>query len=356
MLAFLAILLQRDAADLLTVTPGPQLVVPGILLIVAICLVYGWFWLRVAGSSDWIRATIAVVGLTLLVTAFSLVDPNRSYPFYYPFYYCALVAGAAYSWRPALVALLAVIAVAGAVVVALHGRGVVALDLIVVMTLLGLGAVAVRRHVANFVQLRIARDEIRRMAVAEERLRLARDLHDQLGQTLSTVVLQSELVALELPENASEATRTRVKSVVDTARSALESMRSVVEGYRQPDLAEELDEARSLLEASGIRCEVENRGGAIPPQPASTLAWVVREAATNIVRHSSAHRAVMVVDGNNGLVRLRVEDDGKGTPDLGKGHGLAGVRERTEAMGGSVEVQSRPGKGFVLAVEIPVDQ
>jgi two-component system sensor histidine kinase DesK len=353
MLAFLAILLQREAGDLLTVAPQPQDVVPGIALTIAICLVYGWFWLRVAGSADWVRGTIAVVGLTLLVTAFTFDDPNRSYPFYYPFYYCALVAGAAFSWRPALIAVLAVIGVATAVVVELHGRGVVAVDLITVLTLLGLGALAVRRHVSNFVQLRIARDEIRRMAVAEERLRLARDLHDQLGQSLSTVVLQSELVALELPEDASEATRTRIRTVVDTARSALESMRSVVAGYRQPDLEEELDEARTMLEASGIRCEVEHPGAALPPQPASTLAWVVREAATNIVRHSSARRAIIALSSENGLFRLRVEDDGRGTAELRRGYGLAGVKERAEAAGGTLDIESRAGKGFVLAVEIP---
>ncbi|MEA2874379.1 MAG: two-component system, NarL family, sensor histidine kinase DesK, partial [Hyphomicrobiales bacterium] len=185
MLAFLAILLQRDVADLLTVSPAPGSLLASQLLIGGICLVYGWFWLRLAGSDDWRRSGLALVVLTVLVTVFTILDPGRSYPFYYPYYYCAIVAGAAFSWRPALAAVTAMVALATVVVAALHGRGVVALDLVVVMILLGLGSVAVRRHIANFVQLQMARDEIRRLAVAEERLRLARDLHDQLGQSLS---------------------------------------------------------------------------------------------------------------------------------------------------------------------------
>ena len=361
MLAFLAILLQRDAADLLSAGARTDLRLSGEVLAVAICVVWGWFWLRVAGAADRLRPTIAVVALLVLVTAFTVSDPNRSYPFYYPYYYCAIVAGAAYGWRLSLPALALIVGAATLVVASLHGRGVVALDLITVMTVLGLGAIAVRRHVSNFVQLQIARDEIRRLAVAEERLRLARDLHDQLGQSLSTVVLHSELVALELPADAPEATRARVRSVVDTARSALVSMRAVVDGYRQPELAEELEEARAILEASGIRCRIEGPPSALPAAPAATLAWAVREGVTNIIRHSSAHHAVVEVSRENGAARLRVEDDGDGTaaladgtPALTDGNGLSGLRERAAALGGRLELRSRPGKGFELLIELPV--
>jgi uncharacterized protein with HEPN domain len=105
MLAFLAVLLQRDVADLMTVSPAPRLLIVPQLLIVGICAVYGWFWLRLAGSDDRRRSGLALAALTILMTTFTLLDPERTYPFYYPYYYCAIVAGAAFSWRPALGAL-----------------------------------------------------------------------------------------------------------------------------------------------------------------------------------------------------------------------------------------------------------
>jgi len=355
MLAFLAILLQRDIADLLTVSPTSRALIVSQLLVVGVCAVYSWFWLRLAGSDDWRRSALALAALTILVTTFTLLDPGRSYPFYYPFYYCAIVAGAAFSWRPGLAAVAASVALATAVVVTLHGRGVVAVDLIVVMSLLGLGSIAVRRHIANFVQLQIARDEIRRLAVAEERLRLARDLHDQLGQSLSTVVLQSELVALELPEDASPAARARVQTVVDTARESLQAMRAVVAGYRRPDLDEELREAKSMLEASGVRCQTQTGLIDVSPAASATLAWAVREGATNILRHSSAHRAAMSVERENGVVRLRVEDDGVGGAGAGQGSGLSGIQERASALGGTLHIESRAGRGFALTVEVPAE-
>src|SRR6202022_801798 len=98
--------------------------------------------------------------------------------------------------------------------------------------------------------------------------------------------------------------------------------------------------------AAGIRCRVEDLRGSLPAAPASTLAWVLREAATNIVRHTSARRAVVRVSGEDGMAKLRVEDDGQGAADLNGGHGLIGVKERAEALGGRLEVNTLPGKGF----------
>src|SRR3982074_1306127 len=182
MLAFLAILLQRDLVNLFgSAIPLPVLAL-SLVVIVSICAVYAWFWLRVAGSDDNRRATVALVLLTGLVTAFTWIDPNRSYPFYYPYYYCAIVAGAAYPWRYGLIAIGLVAGLAATVILLAGARLSVATDVFVVMILLGLGALGIRRHIANFVQLQLARDEIRRLAIHEERIRLARALHDEVGQ------------------------------------------------------------------------------------------------------------------------------------------------------------------------------
>src|SRR5438094_2910913 len=151
MLAFLAILLQRDLVNLFgTPTPLPELVL-SLIVIASICAIYAWFWLRLAGSDDNRRATVALVLLTTLVTAFTWIDPNRSYPFYYPYYYGAVVAGAAYPWRFGLVAVALVASLAATVILLAGGHMSVATDVVVVMILLGLCAVGVCRHIDHCV-------------------------------------------------------------------------------------------------------------------------------------------------------------------------------------------------------------
>jgi two-component system, NarL family, sensor histidine kinase DesK len=353
MLGFLLILVSRDLFNLFASPPRLTRLVLWLVLIAAVCGSYGWFWLRVAGAGDARRATIALVVLSASVVAFTVLDPSRSYPFYYSFYYCAMVAGAAYSWRLGLVATAAVTGLAAVVVAWAGGRGVVQIDLALVMLLLGLAAVAVRRHVASFVQLRLAREEVRRLAVSEERLRVARDLHDQLGQSLSTVFLQSEALVLELPPGADPRIGRRAAAVAETARSALDEMRRVAAGYRSPDLRAELEHARQLLEACGVRCHVQavdpDRVGAAG---GAALAWAVREAATNVLRHSAARSCWIELGLVAGGARLLVRDDGRGASRTDGGAGLAGLRERVEALGGRVLTETAPGRGFRLAVQL----
>lgn len=354
MLAFLAVLIQRDLVNLFVVrTPTPELLT-ALLILTAICAVYAWFWLRVAGTDDNRRATVALCLLTGLVVAFTWLDPSRSYPFFYPFYYCAMVAGAAYPWRLGLGAVALVSGLAAAVILTSGGRLAVATDVVLVMVLLGLTAIGVRRHVANYVQLQMARDEIRRLAASEERLRLARDLHDDLGQALSTVVLQSELIGLELPQETSEKTRQRLRQVVDSARGALASMRQVVSGVREPSLREELANAGATLEAAGITCEVKSPALTLPRTTETALAWAVREAATNILRHSNASHCNINLFADDGQLTLSVVDDGRGSVNRGSGQGLIGLRERLAPLGGRLSAGGRPTGGFNLTVQIPL--
>jgi two-component system sensor histidine kinase DesK len=223
------------------------------------------------------------------------------------------------------------------------------------MLLLGLTAVGVRRHVASFVQLRLAREEVRRLAVSEERLRVARDLHDQLGQSLSTVFLQSEALVLELPLDADPRLARRAATVAETARSALDEMRRVAAGYRSPDLGAELEHARQILEACGVRCHVETVDPAsIRDVDAAALAWAVREGATNVLRHSAARTCWIELGVVDGEARLVVRDDGRGASRTDRGTGLAGLRERIEALDGRVTTATAPGSGFRLDVQLAV--
>jgi two-component system sensor histidine kinase DesK len=356
MLAFLAILLQRDLVNLLGAPISPPQLGLSLIVIASICVVYAWFWLRVAGSDDNRRATVALVLLAGLVTAFTWIDPTRSYPFYYPYYYCAIVAGAAYPWRFGLIAIGVVCGLAATVILVAGARLSVATDVVVVMILLGLGALGIRRHIANFVQLQMARDEIRRLAVNEERLRLARDLHDELGQTLSTVVLQSELVSLELPSDTAESTRRRLYQVMESARGALQSMRELVTGFRQPTLSQEVASAGATLEAAGIRCELASSPLELPQTTEAALAWAVREGATNVLRHSKASRCTIKIATQDGHVRLTVLDDGRGSEVSDPGQGLRGVRERIEPLGGRLSTEALAGGGFRLTVDVPLQQ
>lgn len=360
MLGFLLVLVSRDLFNLFSpasesLPSEPAALALSLVLVAIVCASYGWFWLRVAGTGDDRRATIALVALCAGVVGFTVIDPERSYPFFYSFYYCALVAGAAYNWRLGLVAIAAVTGLGAAVVGWAHGRGVVQVDLVLVMLLLGLTAIAVRRHVASHVQLGLAREEVKRLAVSEERLRLARDLHDQLGQSLSTVFLQSEALVLELPPESDPKLAQRAAAVAETARSALDEMRRVVAGYRSPDLAAELEHARQILEACGVLCHVRTAlPDGIREPDAAALAWAVREASTNVLRHSAARACWIDLSVVDGEARLVVRDDGRGASRIDRGTGLAGLQERIGALGGRISTETAPGSGFRLDVQYPL--
>jgi len=224
--------------------------------------------------------------------------------------------------------------------------------------LLGLLFVAFAHHVATVAELRAAREEIARLAVVEERLRFARDLHDLLGHSLSLIVLKSELAG-RLLEAVPERAASEVREVEGVARRSLREVREAVAGYRRTTLAEELSNARKMLEAAGIGCSVENRAGVLPGGTDAVLAWAVREGVTNVIRHSRAGRCEIRVDRYGGEVRAEVADDGTGPASRRdsaspKGVGLAGMAERAAAGSGAFEAGPRPEGGFRLRVSLPL--
>ena len=202
-------------------------------------------------------------------------------------------------------------------------------------------------------ELREARAELAEMAVAEERLRFARDLHDLLGHDLSLIALKAELAGKLLPARVDQAA-TEVAQIRDLTRSALVQVREAVGGYRQPTLSSELAGAKVALEAAGIELDVDAEDDALDPAVASVLAWAVREGATNAVRHSGARHAAITVRAGAGATELEITDDGRGAPaHAGSGHGLTGLRERVQAVGGTVEAGAGPGGGFRVTVRVP---
>lgn len=204
-------------------------------------------------------------------------------------------------------------------------------------------------------QLREARAELAELAVAEERERFARDLHDLLGHSLSVIALKAELAGRLLPGRAEEAAH-EVAELETVARTALTEVRDAVGGYRQPTLDGELAGARMALAAAGISADVVRAPGELDSSVEGVLAWAVREGATNVIRHSSARHCTLRVSSRVGDAGVEVVDDGVGAApvngDAG-GNGLVGLAERARSLGGRVEAGVRPGGGYRLAVTVP---
>jgi two-component system sensor histidine kinase DesK len=231
----------------------------------------------------------------------------------------------------------------------------------------GLLFIALGRALDANRKLRRAQAELAHHAVEEERLRFARDLHDLLGHSLSVIALKAELAGRLLPDRPADAAQ-HVGELESVARSALAEVREAVSGYRRPTLAGEVAGARVALEAAGIDTEVVADGEPGDPEAEAVLAWAVREGTTNVIRHSGASRVRIVVDGRSADIE---DDGGDGSPtglaSLGaiaqgailplggdmSGHGLAGLRERAERLGGRLEAGPRADGGFGLRVTLP---
>lgn len=209
-------------------------------------------------------------------------------------------------------------------------------------------------------ELRAAREELARRAVEKERLRFSRDLHDLLGHTLSVIVVKSEAARRLAPRDL-DAALAQVSDIESVGRQALTEIREAVTGYREGSLATELTRARSALAAAGIETVVRQSGTPLAPQTETLLGWVVREAVTNVVRHSDARHCEITVDSGPERVRLTVTDDGSGSvaaePRSGGigGTGLKGLTERLAAAGGSLRAGPAPRGGFTVTAELPTE-
>lgn len=223
-----------------------------------------------------------------------------------------------------------------------EGAGVAAAVAVVLAVVLGVLVGRLRRQ----------RTELARLAIADERLRFARDLHDLLGRGLSLIAMKSEL-ALRLVSGNAAATK-EIADVQQVARQGLRDVRQAVGGYRQPRLSTELAGARSALAAAGIECHVDQKGGDLPDQIDALFAWTVREGVTNVIRHSGARRCEITVRRAEREAQVEVTDDGVPAVSGGSGYGLLGLRERAAARGGVAEAGPLPVTGFRLHIAVPL--
>jgi two-component system sensor histidine kinase DesK len=223
---------------------------------------------------------------------------------------------------------------------------------VVVGLAVGLMNISYVRRMQAQAALKLSHDEVRRLAALAERERIGRDLHDLLGHTLSLVALKSELAG-KLIERDPQAARRELLEVTRVARDALSQVRSAVTGIRAAGVASELASARLLLESDGVTFSYEFAPMVLPPEVETVLAMTLREAVTNIQRHARARHARALLRIEGGEAVLRVEDDGRGGA-IAPGNGLCGMRERIEALGGRLRVDSTPGQGTRIHAHLPL--
>jgi two-component system sensor histidine kinase DesK len=206
------------------------------------------------------------------------------------------------------------------------------------------------------LEINSTRAEMARMAVTRERLRVARDLHDLLGYSVSTITLKSELIYRLLPQNPSGA-RGQVVEVLDVARQALADVRQVARGYREMSLAAEADSARSVFSAAEIEARIDISCPEIDQVVDTVMATVLREAITNVLRHSKAQQCIVQADEDAGTLRLQVTNDGvepaADTSIARHGKGLDNLAARLESIGGRLEAGVQEREWFHLVAEAP---
>ena len=205
---------------------------------------------------------------------------------------------------------------------------------------------------AREAALRLSQDEVRRLAATAERERIGRDLHDLLGHTLSLITLKLEL-ARKLADRDPPASRLHMEEAERVARDALAQVRSAVTGIRSADLAAELASAKLMLESSQVQLDYDAPPDELPPEVERGLSLVLREAVTNIARHAQAARARIEFVREAKTVQLCIGDDGRGGVHA-DGNGLAGMRDRVRALGGTLSVDSPRGGGTRLLVRLPL--
>ncbi len=285
---------------------------------------------------------VALVGLAMLVFAVAGWEATGAAAF--------VVAFAAFhlSWRAAITTVGVTVAV---IVVGSITQGVLGELWFLPLIVASVGIATLFMRTAEEQQSDRAELQTQ-LAVSEERTRVARDVHDVLGHSLTVVVLKAELCRRLLePINptddegrrAIERCRAELEQLHSTSRQALTEIRTTVGGLRTTTVVDELAAARSVLADAGVRLMVTGDHAQVPDRYQPVLAWVVRESATNIVRHAKASTCRVQfmpssADGDELDVVLRIQDDGAGFGDSREGNGLTGLRERVHATGAALKI------------------
>ncbi|MGH7686835.1 MAG: sensor histidine kinase [Candidatus Dormibacteria bacterium] len=334
--------------------PAWKAVLAVVWLVVFVVLYLRTMWVALANLREPARSTYwTLLALTVITLPVSIGFGGQ---WVGGLIYISVASGTVLPPRRAYVAIVSLAALQ-VLLVWRDGIGVLAnWDLYLLTLGLGLMMVFWRRLLMVLIELREAREEVARLAVSDERLRIARDLHDVLGHTLSVITLKAQ-VARRTMDTDSDGARAAIADVEQVSRDSLRELREMVAGYREQSLVGELRGAAEVLAAAGIELEVQRTAEQIPKAADGALAFAVREGVSNVLRHSHAKRCRITISEGTDGVRFEMFDDGVGeangsTAD-GSGHGLRGLRERMAKLGGTLDAGAVPGGGFRIAASVP---
>jgi two-component system sensor histidine kinase DesK len=316
--------------------------------LVALALFLPVYWNSYAWGDR--KALYAALGMIALGFALSPWNPGGNTFVVYAF----ATLGFSQPWRRAVLVAALTVAAYAAYLPAVGQPAAFAFAPLVIGGAVLTGAIYARREMDHNARLRLTQQEVERLARSTERERIARDLHDLLGHTLSVIAVKSEL-ARKLAERDGSQAAGHIAEVEQVAREALTQVREAVSGMRSAELSAELANARLSLLSAGIALDV--RCDPLPPlEPAqeNALGMALREAVTNVIRHAGARRVDIDLVREGRLLRLDVQDDGRGVAGA-PGNGLTGMRERLEGLGGGVRLDAAPGAGTRLRVLLPLD-
>lgn len=315
-------------------------IITGLGLVAFLALYFAFFSTR----KPWNRLCIA--GIVLLGVLYAPINGGAAAFFIYaasfsPFMVQTEVAAA--------LIIAGVVAIAGLESWLLHITNGFVFPATFLSTFIGAANIYFAQRSRNMEKLRMAHEEIEHLAKVAERERIARDLHDVLGHTLSLITLKSELAGKLIDRDLAQA-KAEIRDVEQTARQALADVRQAIGGYRSKGLDAEIRQAKTTLETAGLQVDLESSRIELPATQESVLALSLREAVTNVVRHAHATHCRLRLERVNGNCHLEVHDDGRGGDQI-EGNGLRGMRERVEALGGQLERDT--SKGTRLKITLP---
>ena len=322
---------------------GVELTMAALTIIIFLALYFSAWWQR--GGF----ALAHIAGMVALGAAWTPYNAGASVLFIY---------GASFAYRvgpPRLAAAVVLGIAAFAGLVAWWSQPVLIYWLPGVFISLMVGGVNIyfaerERHNA---ELRLKQGEVKRLARVAERERIARDLHDVLGHTLSLITVKSELAGRLLDQDPGAA-REEIKAIEGTARHALKEVREAIGGLHEQGLTEALEHVEMSLRAADVELEFEIDDGIELPAPVQAmLALVIREAATNVLRHADARRCRITLVRAGDEIRLEIHDDGRGGL-RSEGRGVQGMRARIESLGGELDVESTGGTRIIA--RLPTDK
>ena len=319
-----------------------------ILLLAAFCYVYLDLVARaLTGSRPWLRWAAPTMLAALSLALLGLVGPDALGTVVY----VTVTVVVLYPFRVGIP-----IAAAGTVLVGLSSWLVpswAGSDTWAVAGSVALGSLAAfgfQALIRRTWELRAAQQEVSRLAAERERMRIARDLHDLLGHSLTAASVKAQLAGRLVGRDDTRAAA-EIGEVERLTRQVLADVRAAVAGYREVSLAVELATAREVLGAAGIAADLPGAVDEVPADRRELFGWVVREGVTNVVRHSQAARVTIRVT----PTAVEVLDDGRGRSARAPGSGLAGLAERAAAAGGHLEAGPVPGGGYRLALMVPLE-